>query len=477
MDRDRRPNLLFVLVDEQKAGGLRVYGSRGHAMPKLEEFAAQGILFTSAFTPIPLCVPARASLFLGLYPHAHGLWTNRPRLAPSAPHLFSLLRDAGYTTALVGKNHLLRDEDVQDVFGHVFEADHAGYRTPTEPGYGEINEWLSRPELLTAPWGVATNPYPLERCPTHVLTNRALELLEELPEPFCIWLSYPDPHTPFQAPEPYASRYPSEEIDLPPTDDLATKPERQRVSRRMFAADKVTPEQVQRCIAAYFGMQDFIDDEFGRLIDALDASTLVERTVTVYTSDHGGYVGEHGLIRKSLAFYDCLLRIPLAIRWPDQIPDGVEHDGMVSHPDIAPTLLDLLRVERPRMQGRSIDLRRIESVRGAATVFAEAGIPGTPPTLSELTDVPEHPEDGRYAPWGGRTEAWLGPGAMVRTHQRKLVRYASGETEAYDLRADPHELTNLQEDGDGPDALDGHLASRLISARDTTTGDYGTTRE
>lgn len=445
----KRRNLLFVLTDEQKASALGLYGNPVVSTPALERIADEGTICSNAFVTCPLCVPSRASIFSGRYPRDHGLWTNKPRLSPSVPHLFEMLRDAGYHLGLVGKNHWLPDDALPLFFDTVVEAEHTGLLQSTTPESRAVNEWLARREFLYRPWSVEANPFRPEHCPPTLLADAALEFLaraRERPEPFCLWLSIPDPHTPIQAPSSYLERLPIDEIPLPVVDrdGFNTKPLRQHIARHMFASEDVPEPLVRESVSMYYALEEFIDEQMGRVLTYLDASGLSDETLVVFTSDHGTYLGEHGMPRKAMAFYDCLIQVPLVLRWPGHVAAGTRVEDPVSLVELLPTVLDLLGQPRPADLEARANLLAEQDQRDVSAVFAEAGVPGSaPPVWSDLRDVPAHPLDGRFFPWGGRPEAWFGPAKMVRSETAKLVRYDTGEMEVYDLISDPGELVNL----------------------------------
>lgn len=472
-----RPNLVFVLTDEQKATGLDLFAPSPLHTPALERLAAEGLLVEQAFTPCPLCVPSRATIFTGRYPRHHGLWFNDQRLAEDTPTWLDALADAGYELGLFGKSHCLPRATLDRLFDTRFACGHEGCGSEGgDPGTETVNAWLRRPELMKAPWAAEVAPFPASRMPTHVITEHALRFLRRARRPFLLWLSYPDPHTPLQCPEPYASLFPPEALEPPAFDVRAahTKPARQSLARTMFGANAVEPDRIRRCMSIYYGMQRFIDDELGRVLDELDSLGPSEDTLVVFTSDHGDYMGEHGLIRKSLAFYDALIRVPLVMRFPGRLPAGTRYRAPASLVDLAPSILDLLGLEPPdAMDGHSLvrahpeapDGLRIANDGTGPAVFGEAGLPGEPPTANDLTDIPEGPLDGRFAPWGSRPEAWTGRGWMIRSTTHKLVEYDNGEAELYDLAEDPGELENRH--GSASQArAQADLAQRLARWRD-----------
>ena len=472
-----RPNLVFVLTDEQKATGLDLYAPSPLRTPALERLAGEGFLVEQAFTPCPLCVPSRATLFTGRYPRHHGLWFNDQRLAARVPTWLDALADSGYELGLFGKSHSLPRDTLDRLFDARFACGHEGCGNEDgTPGAEAISAWLRRPELLKAPWAAEVAPFPAFRMPTHVITEHALDFLRSARRPFLLWLSYPDPHTPLQCPEPYASLFPPKVLDPPAFDVRAAhaKPARQVLARTMFGANAVEPDRIRRCMSVYYGMQRFIDDELGRVLDELDSLGMSEDTLVIFTSDHGDYMGEHGLIRKSLAFYDALIRVPLVMRFPRRLPAGTRYRAPVSLVDLAPSILDLLGLETPgAMDGRSLvhaatealDADRSSGDGTDPAVFAEAGLRGEPPAPNAVTDIPNGPLDGRYAPWGSRPEAWTGRGWMVRTATHKLVEYDTGEAELYDLQQDPGELEN-RHGHTSQTRVQADLAERLARWRD-----------
>ncbi|MEQ8675112.1 MAG: sulfatase-like hydrolase/transferase [Aggregatilineales bacterium] len=450
-----KPNFLFILTDEQKATAMPLYGNSEAHTPNLANMAAEGVLVDEALVTCPICVPSRGTLLTGHYPDGHGLWFNDRRLDPTIPDLFTTLRKNGYRVGLFGKNHIYIDEMLDNVFHERVEASHGGYKHPKTDLQLAFNNWVSRSDLAMGPWSAEVSPFAPEDCPTHTLTTAALDFIACAKNdnvPFAVWLSYPDPHTPLQAPKSYADRYPSEDLNLPPLPESydVDKPARQQVARHMFAGDRVDTAQMRRALAIYYAMGTFIDDEVGRVIDMLDSQGISENTLVAYTSDHGDYMGEHRLIRKSVAFYEALIRVPLLFRWPGKIPAGVRSQRLFSLVDFAPTVLDLL--DLPSLNGAVGVSRTAEIVDDITNaddvVFAEAGLAGEPLDMATVwRSGPKTPTDGTYAPpWGGRPAGWLGQGWMARTNRYKLVRYANGEGELYDLEADPHEHYNCFND-------------------------------
>jgi arylsulfatase A-like enzyme len=265
-----------------------------------------------------------------------------------------------------------------------------------------------------------------------------------------LWVSIPDPHTPLQVPQPYASKYPPDSVPLPPWRDgeLETKPERQRVFSHLLHYDDLRPDDVRSAAGIYYGMIDFVDERVGVLLDALERLGLRQDTVVVFTSDHGDYLGEHHLLGKSNAFYDCLTRVPLLVSWPGHLPEGVRRPELVSTIDVLPTLLSLAGVALPEgVQGQ-----RLPGTPGAPppreAVFSEYGA-GGPAVTMDVARRRCPPGRPRYVPPLLREREGEGHAKMVRSGHWKYTHdvTSSGQSdELYDLAADPWELTNLAGD-------------------------------
>jgi arylsulfatase len=488
-----RPNVLLVMTDQQAATTLPVYGNPVARTPHLDRLAAGGVVVEQAVCTYPACTPARAAVHTGRYPHTNGVRANHLHLPPHEITLPALLARAGYELALLGKNHVFADGqpisqfrvgglalrdwprasadlaaflprltaeetvvDLRSAFDVWERADHFG---PSGAGYEDVRAFSLQPPVWRNHAGVATSPIAPERTSSGWLAARAEAFLDEregAERPWFCWLSFPDPHSPYVAPEPYASMYAPDDVDVPPTDDLARKPERQRLARTMCGMDGDGHEGVVRAARAMsYGMVSAIDDAVGRVLDALDRTGAADNTLVLFLSDHGGYLGEHGAWHKAPAFYDCLIRIPLIVRLPGVLPAGTRlADGFVEQVDLLPTICDVVGIPQPPgVQGRSAAgaLAGHEGAAARTIAFSEVGEAGVPITIDEMPYVPSGPLDDRWFPWDGYQESWVGQGKMVRTGSWKYAWWATGEEELYDLAADPHELVNLAHD---PSTLD-----------------------
>jgi arylsulfatase A-like enzyme len=445
-----RPNIVVIMTDQQRWDTLGAYGNDRIRTPHLDRLAGEGALFEHAFVPIPLCTPSRASLFTGQYPARHGLFVNMGRgSSTSTANLAGALHDAGYRTMLVGKDHLFEEEGRARWFDHVVAYDHAGRvsdgdadeRAVRASRQGRFDERYIEREICDA-----------EHAPTRRITGAAIDAVRDAPahgQPFFLWLSYPDPHPPYVVAEPYASMYRGQDLGQPATrpGELDDKPLRQRMSQRLMRAADYTLEEMRRLREIYYGMVSFIDDEVGRFARMLDEEGIAGDTIVVFMSDHGDYLGDHGMVRKSPAMYDSLVRIPLLISWPGRISPMRVTDTLVESTDLAPTLLELADVgSLPGADGRSlVPLLRGETLAHKTHVFGLYGSAGAAYTAAEVEAEDLDALMTRPHPWMHQV-TMRGRMAMVRTMDWKLVHYRNGEGELYDLREDPDELVNRYEE-------------------------------
>lgn len=451
------PNVLVIMTDQQKATASHLYGNPFCETPSLQLLADQGVLFENAITAHPLCVPARISMWTGQYPHQHGGRRNETLMAPKLPHAFRSWKSAGYTTGLIGKNHCFVEPDDLALFDVWCEISHNGL--PADPTTRGM-EWF-RPlagihaahdlrHTMTPQnprFGYAVSDHPLEDYGTGLIAGQTTRFLEQHGhQPFALWVSFPDPHEPWVAPRTYADRFSPHRIQLPPqragefNDPRA--PERNRVLYQMLGYGSDRLDDVLALLAVYYGMVQFVDDAVGQIMNALDKLGLRENTIVVFCSDHGDFMGEHGMQCKGGVFYDCLTRVPLIISWPGHLPTAVRDASMANLIDIVPTLLTLQGFPiPPAMQGRPLPTVTDSAPRDAA--FAEYGAGGPPFRMADLEKLPlPHGRDTLIQTLHRREAE--GRRKMVRTRHWKYVHDPMGDRdELYDLRNDPWELVNV----------------------------------
>ena len=379
----KRPNIVIVMTDQQRADLRRSCGYELDTMPFLDRWAEGGVDFARAYTPGPTCMPARESMFTGRYSQGHRVRTNHnAEDALYTEDLLDVLKKAGYTTALFGKNHSHRkpeDFDRAKLFGHL------GYEGEenTTPEEREFADFLRSTDHLEthhpSPGGVMVqHPYRS--------VSDVLEFMDQMEEkgPFFAWISFAEPHNPYQVPEPYYDLFPLE--TLPPVkgkkEDLKGKGERFVWLRQCW--EKVLGEDIDerilRAKSNYLGMMRLIDDQVKRLVEGVRQRGLEENTIFLYLSDHGDFVGEYDLIRKGTELPDVLCHIPMIWRGPGIRSAGRVKEEYVSIVDILPTICDFLGIPVPfGCQGKSIR-PLLEGDGGASCeydhAFSESGYGG-----------------------------------------------------------------------------------------------------
>ncbi len=365
-----KPNLLFLIADDHAGYVLGAAGDRTAQTPNLDRLASEGTRFARHFCNSPVCTPSRQSFFTGQMPHMAGVTRLPTPLAEDKPTLAKQLRSAGYRTAVFGKMHFNR---AAYPGLHGFEL--AMTEREIEQAWrSQTNPKLPPPDLKTKPpWRPFKDPariwlnadklayprYEEDMKSTFVARLAARFLEEQRDRPFALWVSFTEPHSPFDFPiedrdvfDPAAFRAPR----VGPQDHWQIP----LIFRDLTDADK------RGIIAAYYSSVHFLDRKVGLVLDKLRALNLVENTLVVYLSDHGYSLGHHGRFEKHCGF-DPALRVPLTMRFPGRIRRGVVTD-LTEHIDVPATILDLLGVEplpilhghslRPYLEGRPMPAAR-----------------------------------------------------------------------------------------------------------------------
>ncbi len=456
----KKPNILYIMCDQLKATASHLYGNEFCRTPNLEKLSKQGVLFENTFTPHPLCVPARVSLWTARYPHNHGARRNETFLGEGIPHAFKLWKDAGFKTGLIGKNHCFKREEDYECFDVWNEMAHYGFRDTTGPGVKGL-EWCQNVDdinkghatrhnmpKLESNLSWAVTDYPLELYSNSLVTDQTIKFLEEYKdEPFALWLSFPDPHEPYEAPRKYAEMFSKDKVKLPewPEGEFNNCPEKTKILKKLIGIDHENEEDLYGFMSCYFGNVKFIDDCIGKLMDTLDRLELRKNTIVVFTADHGDFTLEHRMVRKGNAFYDSLTRIPLIMSYPGTIPEGKIDTSMANLIDTVPTILELQGLEQmPGTKGKP--LPTVTDAKPREAVFSEYGAGGPDFRLSHLNKM-EKSEGPEVLI---KTLQWReaeGRRKMVRTKDWKYVHEPGFDTdELYDMKNDPNEFRNLAND-------------------------------
>lgn len=473
------PNVVLISTDQQRWDAIGVEG-RGVLTPNLDALCATGTRMRTCITPHPMCQPARASLLTGKLPYTHGVRDNGRDLAPEFAEqgLAGRFGAHGYRTAFVGKAHFTSQQTFAPTGspecyssaaqfpanwrGSYFGFDdvqltlrphhHARWVDPPEALHYE--RWLDQDGNGRQRWDLAKEHLPPEtshfqawrsalEAPWHStqwVGDRALEVLDEQGEaPLFAWISFPDPHPPFLAPKPWSDLHDPDEVVIAKNFelDLDQRPwwhraffesrERQPIGVEHAqggvnwgARGRMSERDLREITAIYFGMVAAVDAQIGRIMQKLDEDGRLNNTIVVFVSDHGEWLGDHGLILKGPMLYDGLLRVPCIIAGPG-IPAGRCIEDPVSLVDLRSTLMDLCELDGEPDDGASW--------RG----------------LFDGTDRREYAL-AEYEVDASRSGADLDL-RTVRTGQHRMsVDLLSGTGELYDLATDPGEMRNIFDD-------------------------------
>ncbi len=419
-----RPNILLIHPDQFRFDCLGVNGHPQVRTPHLDRLAAGGANFSHAFTPVPVCMPARNCLIYGRWSFSHGVIANAdtesaPHERPATPAFSECLAAVGYTLGYVGKWQV-HPTRVPSEFGFHDYVPASAYRPwRTAQGLPAIDRWANgwqggvdphaAPDASSLGWGA----------------TQVMELLDRYAaseDPFFIRWDPTEPHLPNNVPEPFASMYPPASVTPWPGfgDAFADKPAIQRQQLHTWDVKDWPWERWAPVVARYLGEISLIDAQVGRILARLGQLGLQDNTLVAFSTDHGDMCGAHGMVDKHYVMYDDVVRVPLILRWPDGLPEGATCEGFICNEiDLAATFCDAAAAEIPAaFEGQSL----LPLLRGG--------------------------EEGRadiFAAYHGN-QMGLFTQRMLRNREWKYVWNATAEDELYDLVGDPGELHNRARD-------------------------------
>ena len=441
--------IILIMTDTQRWDMCGCYRNTGLATPNIDRLAAKGVRFERAYTTSPVCQPARAGIFTGIYPHSCGSWANCMGLSGNVPTIGMRLSDNGMRAAYIGKWHL----DGSDYFGAgVCPAGwDKGYWYDMRNFLEELTDEQrlnSRNSLRMLEPG-----YPAELTFGRRCAKRAAAFLKNHgKEDFFLSVSFDEPHGPCMCPKPFSDMYEGFEFPKSPNvyDSLANKPDYQKV----WAGGSLFENKDALTVNGrfYFGCNSFIDGEIGRVLEA--AGEYAPDTLVIYTSDHGDFLHSHSLSGKGPAAYDEITRIPLIIAGPG-LPSGAVSEGPVSHINITPTIIELAGLKIPKtMEGASMaEQLRNPSLHANSHVFMEFGRYET-----------DHDTFGGFQPMRAAFDGRF-----------KLAVNLLSTDELYDVKEDPYEMDNLINDPSYAKTRDGlhdALLRHMNDTRDPFRGYY-----
>ncbi|MCX7014549.1 MAG: sulfatase-like hydrolase/transferase [Candidatus Sumerlaeota bacterium] len=452
----KRPNILFVMVDEMRWDAMHCAGHPVVKTPTLDQLAAGGRRFLNFYSVAPVCSPARTSAFTGRYAHVHGVMGNERPANPGEVYITSILKHYGYTTAISGKLHYVPaqwDFDFDQFYSFSSEGPGKLERYPEylKRKYGSPSVWAKKEGSCPYPddplgKDLGEFAYPKEDFQSFWITDRSIDFLRSQKgsdKPWFLFTSYLQPHSPYTTPEPYHSMYPPDSFDVPKLGPELAE-ERAKLtgkSMRHLIAD----ETMLRAITAqYLGHVTNVDDNLERLFAEVKSLGMMDDTIVLFSADHGNMLGDRGRMFKGV-MYEGSSHVPLIIRAAKNLPiagrfnTGAPIEGIAETVDLLPTLLDMAGVPIP-----------------------ETGIQGKGLAPVAL---------GEEKTWKNRAFAALAT-SMIRTPQYKLIDNGEGAAqrfELYDMTKDPKEQTSLAGDPQCKDVVH-DLAKRLDEWRKDKPG-------
>jgi len=461
----KKPNIIYILQDHHAWYG---HGKMGEGpeiqRPNLKQFAKEGVEFTRAYTACPLCGPARRTMLTGLYPHIHGEIKNETNHKYDKELYFEKLKEQGYDLYYFGKWHSGRGVPMD-----------FGCKGFSIPGYGnpyitpEYKEYIKKNNLpqfqvkiehslldpdhnytkildvyegqTHSPNFVSSSEHasgpmitPKETHEAFFLSELACEQLEKIAKagnktPFHIRIDFWGPHEPYYAAQEFIDLYDPKSIPEHPSfrDDLKNKPEIYKKDVNYPTSENgelIYPNPLpwsvwQEILAANYGQQTLMDEAIGKILDTLKKLELDERTIVIWTSDHGDAVASHGgHFDKDAYMPEEMIRIPFFIRYPGNIPEGVKIKELISNIDVAPTILD-----------------------AAGTLFSEPIHGKSLLSLFNGDDINWRKDI--MCETNGHITKHLGRALIYKEY--KYIYNENDLDELYNLDEDPFELTNLIE--------------------------------
>jgi len=406
------PNQLILMSDEHTRRVLGCYGNNFVRTPNLDRLASMGTVFTDAYTPAPICVPARAAFATGCYNHVTHHWDNGAPYTGTPSSWGHALQEAGLTVGSIGKLHY---RNTEDSVGLDFQINPMHVVNGVGDILGSIRDPLPRRAKSAA---MAEQIGPGETsylAYDRSITESSIEWIREYGKarsPWTLFVSLVTPHFPLIAPEEFFNLY-SDLGMMPHKPAPAQEHMWYRAMRDCFCYDNFTAESTRIALASYYGLVSFMDFQIGRILEALDDAGISRSTRVIYTSDHGDNIGERGFWGKSTMFEESV-GVPMIISGPG-VPSGKVCTTPVSLIDIYPTVL------------KSANLDVLD------------GRPGR--SLVDLANEPaqfDRPVFSEYHAMGSMSGAF-----MFRKGKWKLVYFAGMAPELYDLSDDPQELSDL----------------------------------
>lgn len=442
----KRPNIIVLITDQNRAGLSRRSGYPLDVTPTEDRLANSGVDFQHAYVTLPACVPSRISLLTGRWPCAHRVRMNlAPEDAFFTKDMYQVAKEQGYRTALIGKNHTYlkpKDLDFWRAYSHG-----GGVVSPgASPQSKAFDAWL---KALHANVAAEPAPFPVEtQLPYRIVSDAIEYMARPADQPFLLQISIPEPHDPEQVPKSYWDMFPPDAVPdrlAGPAALARLGPRARWLYRAQQNAFPATEQDWRRYVSNYLGALRMIDDQVDRLVTHMRSSGLLDNTVVVRLSDHGDYLMDYGLARKGVGLPECLTHVPMywfgaGVKRSTAVGDS----AFVSIADVMPTVCEIMGADIPiGVQGRSLwPLLKGEPYPAEEfrSIVAEVGLGGLYYEGEQPPIAASRPGGNSWDELNGVTQS--GNARMVRMAEWKLIYDMMGYGQLYHLSSDPAELNN-----------------------------------
>jgi choline-sulfatase len=418
MNNTKPQNLIFIMSDQHNKEMTGCYGNDIIKTPNIDRIAKEGVRFDNAYCSCPLCVPSRSSFVTGMMPHEGGFWDNAQAFGGGYESFGSQLYDQGYNVTAIGKMHL--ESDTPETGFH-------DQRIPLHMvnGKGDIygcirNDKVARPQFRNSLEKAGPGMSDYIRYDREI-AQRAISYIKNesknSDKPFVLYLGFVSPHFPLNAPKEYFDLYDIDDIELPSQFDKSQWPNHPVLEtyRKYCNTEDISEEVAKKALHAYYAMCSFLDEQIGKVLDALDNSDVVDSTRVIYTSDHGDTMGNHGVFFKS-TMYEGSVSIPLVMKGAGISPN-TKVEAPVSLLDMYPTILECVGAKDT---DKSIKRHGVSLFETIANPDYNRSI------ISE------------YHAFGINVGEF-----MLRKGDYKYIYYTEGEPMLFDIKNDPNENVDL----------------------------------
>lgn len=431
----KKPNILLITTDQQRFDTIHAAGNPFIQTPNLDRLMQEGCYCCNAYSPNPVCIPARHNILTGLPARYHGFDDNYfidpPPIPYQLPTFAQILTDNGYDASAIGKMHFqparrhngfTNIQIMEEIPIFLEDDDYALFLK--EQGYGNYRSMHGvRHMLYMLP---QRSLFPEELHGTAWVADRTIDYLRKNAgkRPFMAWASFIEPHPPFDVPGRWAELYRGKPLPEP---SVTKTPLSAIADENHTIADYPDSAYLRRARELYYGAISFVDYNIGRILDALEESGELDNTLVVFTSDHGEMLGDHGTYQKFLP-YDGAAKIPMIVRYPAKCAPGSIYEPFVDLNDLLPTFLDAAGLSYP----------------------GDISLPGESIFQTNGNKDRAH----QYVEHCKGTRRWI----SMRDRRYKYNYYfGGGHEELFDMREDPQESVNL---------LYGNPGQAVLAARD-----------